>query len=296
MKFTKGLISSLALLAALGPVSAVAHSQWLLPSATQVENSTNPQRPTYVTVDAASSNGLFYADHNAMRLTGLQITGPDGAAVEPENVSTGKLRSTFDVKLLKPGTYRIASVNNSVMARYKKDGQDVNFRGTEETFAKDVPANAEGLTVSRNFGRVETFVTSGAPTDIKAIGKGLEILPLQPTTDLVLGESAKFRVLVDGKPTSGLSIKIVPGGVRYRGALKDQVLKTDANGEFSIKWELAGAYWVNTSYPPRPEADDDDAPAGGPAAGGQGGGMGAPRGPMAPLRMSYSVTLEVMPQ
>lgn len=258
----------------------------------------NPQRPTYVTVDAASSNGLFYADHNAMRLTGLQITGPDGAAVEPENVSTGKLRSTFDVKLLKPGTYRIASVNASVMATYKKDGQDVRFRGTEETFAKEVPANAEGLTVSRNFGRVETFVTSGAPSDITPVGKGLEIFPLQPTGDLVLGEAAKFRVLVDGKPTAGLSVKLVPGGVRYRGALKDQVLKTDANGEFSVTWELAGAYWMNTSYPPRPEADDDDhgPAAGGPAAGGQGGMGGGQRGPAAPLRMSYSGTFEVMPQ
>lgn len=278
----------------MAPAAAMAHSQWLLPSATQVEASTNPQRPTYVTVDAASSNGLFYADHNAMRLTGLVITAPDGTAVEAENVASGKLRSTFDVKLALPGTYRVAVVNEGVNATYKVGGEEKRFRGTEAAFAKDVPADAVDLKVSRSMGRVETFITSGAPSEIKPIGKGLEILPLQPTTDLVVGEAAKFRVLVDGAPAAGLKIKIVPGGVRFRGALEDQIVTTEANGEVSVNWTFGGAYWLNTSYPPRPEDDDDDAPQGG----GQMGAGAPPAGPAtaAPARrLSYSVTLEVMP-
>ena len=298
-------ISLAALIAAMGisPMAAMAHSQWILPSSTQVEATKNPERPVYVTVDAATSNELFDADHNAMRLTGLTVTAPDGSAVTPENIATGKLKSTFDVKLLTQGTYRIAVVNEGVSAVYKKDGKDVRFRGTEETFAKEVPANAEGLQVSRSIGRVETFVTSGAPTELKLIGKGLELVALQPVTDLVAGETARFRVLIDGKPASGLAVKVVPGGVRYRGALKDQVLKTDAKGEIAVKWEFAGAYWINTSFPPRPEGEPENegkpqaAPAGGQAGGmggGQGGNMG-PQGPMLPLRLTYSATVEVMP-
>lgn len=308
--------------------AALAHSQWLLPSSTQVEASTNPQRPTYVTVDGASSNGLFYADHNAMRLTNLQISAPDGSAVEAENTSTGKLRSTFDVKLATEGTYRIASASKSVIATYKAGEETKVFRGTEEDFAKQVPANAPELKVGRSYGRIETFVTSGKPSEIKPVGQGLELFPLQPTTDLVVGEKAKFRVLLDGKPVPNLKVKVTPGGVRFRGELNDQTVTADAEGTVSIDWKFGGQYYLNASYPPRPEADDDDhgpaqggaqgapqggqrpqaapqgqAPQGQPGAqGGQGGqGQGGPGGRMGvprdlpPVSARYAVTVEVLP-
>ncbi|UDF05105.1 DUF4198 domain-containing protein [Asticcacaulis sp. AND118] len=311
-------------LMAVAPV-ALAHSQWLLPSATQVEASTNPQRPTYVTVDAASSNGLFYADHNAMRLTGLQISAPDGSLIEAENASTGKLRSTFDVKLEKEGTYRIASVSKSVIATYKAGEETKVFRGSEEDFAKQVPANAPELKIGRSYGRIETFVTSGKPSEIKPVGQGLELFPLQPTTDLVVGEKAKFRVLLDGKPVPGLKVKVVPGGVRFRGELGDQTVTADAEGTVAVDWKFGGQYYLNASYPPRPEADDDDhGPAQGGAQGGQrpqgapqgqtsqgqasqgqgpqgqagqggmGGRMGVPRD-LPPVSARYAVTVEVLP-
>ena len=93
------------------PMAAQAHRQWMLPSMT-VLSGTDP----WVTIDAAVSNDLFVFEHVPMRLDGLVITGPDGAAVAHQNEATGKYRSTFDVQLSKPGTYRIASVGDSVMA------------------------------------------------------------------------------------------------------------------------------------------------------------------------------------
>lgn len=329
----KRLMTGVAVLGLMAAApAAMAHSQWLLPSATQVEASTNPQRPTYVTVDAAVSNTLFFADHNAMRLTNIQVTGPDGAAVEIESASTGKLRSTFDVKLETAGTYRVAAASKMTIATWK-DGADTKvFRGTEEDFAKQVPANAPELKVSRTYGRVETFVTAGKPSEIKPVGQGLELFPLQPTTDFVVGDKAKFRVLMDGKPVAGLKIKVTPGGVRYRGDLGEQTVTADANGDIAVDWKFGGQYYLNTSYPPRPEADEDDhAPQGGqgqgqgqgqggqrptqapapaqgapgqgapgqgaPGQGGQGrmgGGNMVPRD-MPPVRASYAVTVEVLP-
>ncbi|MFT4089573.1 MAG: DUF4198 domain-containing protein [Asticcacaulis sp.] len=307
MKVMKGLLSSAATLALLisAPV-AMAHSQWLLPSTTQVAVSSNPQRPAYVSVDAASSNGLFYADHNAMRLTNLKITGPDGAAVEPENANTARYRSTFDVKLEKPGTYRIASASRSVSATYKLAGEDKTFRGTEETLAGGIPAEATDVKISRSFGRVETFVVAGAPSELTPVGEGLELFPLQPVTDLVIGEKARFRVLFNGQPVPNLKVKVVPGGVRYRGELGDEILTADANGEVSVDWKLAGPYWLNASYPPRPEEDDDDdhgpqqpRPAAGAAGAPAAAASTAPAAPQrreaAPLRASYSGTFEVLP-
>jgi len=292
MKVMKGLMASVAVtgLMVSAPV-AMAHSQWLLPSTTQVAVSTNPERPAYVGVDAASSNGLFYADHNAMRLTGLKITGPDGTEIAPENAMTGRYRSTFDVRLEKPGTYRIASVNRSVSATYRVGEEVKRFRGTEATLASEVPADAADLKVSRNFGRVETFVVAGAPSEVAPVGEGLELYPLQPVTDLVVGETARFRVLYNGQPVPDLEVKVVPGGVRYRGELGDQIVKADAKGEVAVDWKLAGAYWLNASYPPRPAAEEDDDH--GPQAGDA--GQGAQPREMPALRASYSGTFEVLP-
>lgn len=306
MNLMKHLLAGATVLTLASSASvAFAHSQWLLPSATQVEASTNPQRPTYVTVDAAISNTLFFADHNAMRLNGIQITAPDGALLQAENPSTGKLRSTFDVKLEKEGTYRIASVSKMVIATWKDGAEPKMFRGSEEDFAKQVPANAPDLKVSRNSGRVETFVTAGKPTDIAPVGQGLELLPLQSTADLVVGEKARFRLLMDGKPMAGLKVKVTPGGVRYRGELEDQTVTADAKGEISVDWKFGGTYYLNTSYPPRAEEGEDHGPQAGSAPspqagaaerGGQGGGQGGgmPRD-MPPVRSSYALTVEVMP-
>ena len=88
------------------PLSAQAHKTWLLPSET-VLSAEDP----WITVDAAVSNDLFYFNHVPLRLESLAITGPDGSAVNAENNATGKYRSTFDVHLTTPGTYRIAVVN-----------------------------------------------------------------------------------------------------------------------------------------------------------------------------------------
>ena len=70
----------------------------------------------------------------------------------------------------------------------------------------------------------------------------------------------------------------MPGGVRYRGVLKEIRVTTDAKGEFSVTWPEAGMYWINASYPPRVQA--------------------APGTQTTPpvRRVSYGGTLEVLPQ
>ena len=112
-------------LAALAPLAAHAHRQWLLPSATVLS-----EKDAWVTVDAAVSNDLFYFEHVPMRLDNLVVTGPDGkTTVRPENASTGKYRSTFDLHLTQPGTYRVAVVNSGVFASWKDNGQTKRWRG-----------------------------------------------------------------------------------------------------------------------------------------------------------------------
>lgn len=274
MKTLKLTLLATVLIASI-PV-ANAHRQWLLPSTTQTEG-----KEPWVTVDAAVSESLFDIDTNALSLNGLSITGPDGEALSPAQTSTGKLRSSIDLKLAKPGTYRIALVSENAMASYKQNGEMKRWRGNSTELKTEIPANAEELMVTRTLGRLETYVTAGKPnaTVIKPTGSGLELLPLSHPNDYLVGQSARFRFLLDGQPVANLSVAIVPGGVRYRGVLREVAVTTDANGEFSVTWPMAQMYWINASYPPRAQSPE-----------------GQPRPASAALRYNYGGTFEVLPQ
>jgi uncharacterized GH25 family protein len=174
--------------------------------------------------------------------------------VAPENVSNGKLRNTFDLKLVKTGTYKIALVSQSVFGSYKdKEGNVKRFRGTEESLAKDVPADATEVKLSRTDSRLETFVTNGDASKevFKPTGKGLELVPVTHPTELRAGEKATFRFLLDGKPAANQGVSLIPGGVKYRGTLGEIRKTTDANGELSFVLPAAGAYMVSSSWPAR---------------------------------------------
>jgi uncharacterized GH25 family protein len=266
------------------PFAAHAHRAWLLPSGTIYSG----QQP-WVSVDAAISNDIFYYEHNAAGLDNLLVIAPNGQPVQAENQAKGRYRSVFDVKLEQQGTYRIALVNEGMFASFKLGNETKRVRGSAETLAKEIPADATELRVNQNNSRVETFVTRGKPsTDaLKPTGKGIELVAVTHPNDLVEGDTATFRFLDNGKPAAGYSATVILGGLRYRSELGEIRLDTDQNGEIQVKWPAPGMYWVNVA-PPRPPRMEGAPPA-------------APSGPAGTLaepvrRSSYSLTLEVLPK
>ena len=279
MKLQKSLIALALAGLSLVSLSAHAHKPWLLPSSSQVEAGRDGN--AWVTVDAAISEGLFDIDHQPLKLDGIEVTGPDGAKVAMENVSNGKLRNTFDLKLVKTGTYKIALVSQSVFGSYKdKEGNVKRFRGTEESLAKDVPADATEVKLSRTDSRLETYVSNGDASKevLKTTGKGLELVAVTHPTELRAGEKATFRFLLDGKPAANQGVSLIPGGVKYRGTLGEIRKTTDANGELTFVLPAAGAYMVSSSWP-----------AAAPQAPGQ-----PPQ--MPPRRATYAAVLEILPE
>lgn len=282
--------------------AANAHRTWLLPSATLVDN-----REGWVTIDAAVSENLFDLDTNGLKLDGITILDPDGQPLAPSNVFKGALRNSFDLKLAKSGTYKVSLVNKSVVASYKLKGEVKRWRGSEEEFLKEVPANAEELRTTRQFARLETFVTAIKPGAWapKASGSGLEMLAVTHPNDLRSGEKAVWRFLFEGKPLANFAFSLVPGGVRYRGILNELRLTTDANGEASVTLPEAGMYWLNANYPANQGKGANPAMAGNPAnATGAAGSAPSAAAPAAggnaqsadTRRYSYAATLEILPQ
>ena len=271
------LNKSLVALALAGmALSAQAHKPWLLPTSTLVEG-----KEAWVTIDAAISEGLFDVDHQPLKIDTVVITGPDGAKLEKQNVANGKMRNSFDLKLPKPGTYKIELVSKNVFGSYKNAaGEMKRFRGTEDTLAKDVPADATEVKLTRTDSRLETFVSTGDPdmAVFKTTGVGLEMVPVTHPNDLRAGEKATWRFLLDGKPAANQGVSLIPGGVRYRGTLGEIRQNTDAKGELTFTLPAAGMYMVSSSWP-----------AAAPQVQGQ-----PPQ--MAPRRASYAATVEILPE
>lgn len=262
-------LAALLLAATALATPAAAHRTWMLPSATVLSGGDQ-----WVTVDAAVSNDLFYFEHQPLRLDGLVAVGPDGQPVKVENQARGRYRSTFDVHLAQPGTYRFGVVNNAVFGSYKVDGEQKRFRAMGGQMP-DVPETATDVRLTQVQGRLETFVTSGKPTDavLKTTGTGLELVAETHPNSLFADEEARFSLVLDGKPAPEVEIEIVPGGNRYRQKLGDMKVKTGPDGTFSVRWPAAGMYWLSA------EVTDDKATI-----------------KNARRRASYTATFEVLPQ
>lgn len=252
-----------------------AHNAWIKPSTTTVAGEDG-----WVTFDVAASTDVYNADHRPMGLNMIKAIAPDGSEARIENGSTGQLRSTFDLHLTQQGTWRIGTESAGVTGSYKLDGQEyrVGGRGGPPPGAQGGPGAAPGgaarpsgptpggpvvvpggadfsppegatdvkltLTSNRNF----VFVTLGMPSEIRLSGSGLELEPVTHPADLIAGEPATFRFLVDGKPAAGIEVEATPDGRRFRDEQGTITATTDANGEASLDWPAAGLYWVHASF------------------------------------------------
>lgn len=276
MRFTPRL-ASLALAAALLPLTVQAHITWLLPNQTQF--GAGREAPV-AAFDAAVSEDLFNFER-ALKLDTLRITGPDGKPLEAENRVASRHRESFELKLPLNGTYRISNVSQAIMGSYKQGGETKRFRTTQATLAKDVPADAEITGFAVTTARQQTFVTKEDPSKFTFApeGTGLELLPLGQVTDLSHGDSTRFRLLLDGKPLPGATLRLLREGNRYRYKQGEEALKSDDKGEFAVKWTEPGRYLIGANVGDRP------AP-------------GQPQGTReAPLqRASLSATFEVLPK
>ncbi len=242
MKKSLALIAALAALAA--PLSAQAHRAWLAPTSTVLSGT-----DAWVGFDAGMSNGVFIADHAAMNLAGLVVTAPDGSIAQAENMMRGRYRSTFDVHLTQPGTWKIANVMSGVTASWKENGEEKRWRGQAAEFPGAVPAGAADVVATRTSNRIETFVTLGAPTDTVFTNPtdGLALIPVTHPNDLVAGEAATFKLSFDGVAASGVEVTVARGGTRYRDNPDEMTVTTGPDGAFTVTWPEPGMYWLNAT-------------------------------------------------
>jgi len=276
--FKSGLLAGLALAVA---APAAAERNWILPVATIFSGAEG-----WASFDAGNSGDVFFADHRPLGLDQFKVWAPDGSPGKLQNGTTLRRRTVFDVQLDKPGTWRIGTQMTNVFGSFKVNGEEKRIgRGGPPPGAgggapqrpltvADIPADATDVKLTQMSGRNDVFVTLGEPTRtvFAPTGKGLEFDPITHPDELILGEPARFRFLVDGQPAAGIAVTIVPGGTRYRNAENALELTTGKDGAVTVKWPGAGLYWLGAALtdtkPTEPRATE--------------------------RRMSYSATIEVL--
>ena len=139
----------------------------------------------------------------------------------------------------------------------------------------DLPADAVNLHITESIGRLETFVTAGAPSrdNLAPSGAGLELVADTHPNDVYAGEAATFGFLIDGRPAAGLTVSVIPGGTRYRDTQAELTLVTDTEGRITITWPGPGLYFLEA------ETEDDK--------------VSHPRAEK--RRLQYLATFEVLP-
>jgi hypothetical protein len=281
MKITRSIFALAVLV--LAPLGVQAQIIWIATSATQIDKDV---REAYVSIDASAS-GEAFVERNPVPVEALTAIDPDGNAVTLENKLAGKTRSTADLKLSKPGTYKIGIETQNVSVSYRLppgspnappaggssgpgggNGMVRKQLSTEEFKTFKLPDDATQVRITKNLRRVETFVTYDRPTTgvFKTSGVGLELIPITHPNDILPQQKASFRVLLNGKPLPDFSITAVPAGQLYRGVVKELRATTDAQGVAAFTVPDGGRYWLAASYPARgalnaPAAATDPNPA-----------------------------------
>ncbi len=264
------------LLASL-PIVSSAHtvSPFILPDVFDTNASQN------VTFQSALTVEKFFVPSNNFKTTYL-ITDPKGQNIKINPAAELKRFNIAEFDLPIDGTYRIRTENalgnsgkyalidgrwlrvrpvrpqnaNAQAPKSEQQKADAEKKAAPTQpprmiAADQVPSNAQTLEVKNNI-IAESFVTKAKPSPIPAVtNKGFEVKFITHPNELFAGELLKGQILMNGKAVPNLEIDVFKGASSYESsASREQPhVKTNAKGEFEVKFEKTGIYLITTSYP-----------------------------------------------
>lgn len=266
--------------------TALAHSPYVKPVTFA------PSRDQ-LTVEAAMTSEVYYVAEFPIRGAKFSVVSPSGAVIPLDKITTLANYAALDVPTPDAGTYRIAAETSG--GRVQKQafvngewrpvrvaapasaapaasappgpGTDAAAppRPAQASRAVDeasLPPGTEVIEIT-NRGRIETFVTKGAPneTALKTTGTGLELRPITHPNEIFVDEGFEFEMLVDGVPAEGLEIEVFKDGNAYAEKKIAVEVKSGAGGKVALKFDEPGVYTLGTRWPAEGPASPGERPA-----------------------------------
>ena len=224
---------------------AAAHTGYLKP------NLFNTPQRGHVTVEASFGEEMFVPDV-VMKADDYHVVTPAGAKVKTGAVTYLRDLALFEVDLPENGTYRIST---GVREGAKRKMALVNGKWEPVREREGVPAGAR-VAEAQSITRSDLYVSKGPASDkaLTPAGTGLEIIPLSHPNRLDPGAALPVRLLLDGKPVSGVAISLHGPDLPDEEDAKAVTVTTDKDGRASIALPREGAFLLLARH--RVEAAD----------------------------------------
>ncbi|MEO1339303.1 MAG: DUF4198 domain-containing protein, partial [Myxococcota bacterium] len=186
----------------------------------------------------------------------LWVNGPDSEKKAPSFVYTGKTRTLAEIKLEKPGTYRITANEPEEYWSKLIEGKKTRW----VPLAGDRLAGKKVEISKRYWSQSVAYVTVGKPTnDVLASDSApLELIPTEHPSQLSDNKPFRIRVLANGKPLSDREIEVFGDATNGHEALF--TVKSDSKGYAQIRGLKPGRYLLSTRHEiPSPSDSKADA-------------------------------------
>jgi uncharacterized GH25 family protein len=180
--------------------SATAHQKWLWPNVF-----VTPQAPVWISVDVTWGDRAFIASEGTGEQS-VTFMGPDTRRETAASAFIGKTKTTAEMELTVPGTYRIEAVDPATYWTQVR----VNGREQWKKAARNEVSAGEIIRADLYYAEAIAYVTVGDATPIAkhASSDPIEIqLTAHPST-LTAGKPIEFQVLSYGKPAKGATVKL----------------------------------------------------------------------------------------
>ncbi|MEQ9426425.1 MAG: DUF4198 domain-containing protein [Cyclobacteriaceae bacterium] len=203
-------------------------------------------------------NGTFDISENTIsrdRIVEAKIVGPDFDFIPAENDYYDRQNKTYlRFKSGEKGTYvaGISTYPKMIELDAEAFKAYLEHEGLNHILKTRQEEGISNLSAKEKYSKhVKTiFQVSGSKSGHfnTKFGYPIEFIPLMNPYELEVGNSMRFRLLVQGKPLGNQVVHFSSRDVGMEAEAAEKSTKTDENGEFEITLDMAGKWYVATIH------------------------------------------------
>lgn len=227
-----------ALLCAVAPGAAIAHTSYILPTFFSANTE------SMVTLQSAFGE-KFFRPEVPVDSKDYHVVLPDGSRGTFQSITPLKQVVILEGALPLEGTYRFTTG-----VRLGRIGKSALVGGKWRPVQGEVPAEATQVRTSQTETIADVYVSkkqpTRAPVDV-AIGR-LRLQPVTHPNALYVDAPFELKVLFDGEAMSGQQLVLDRGGADFEEAIVHRDVTTDADGKLVLRFERPGTYVLMTRH------------------------------------------------
>lgn len=252
MKFASklGTAAGAALLALTAASAAFGHDFWVQPTRYWIA----PNSTAAVSLQVGHGKDRVRWDSDLRRVTTFRTVGPGGVKDQRSALRIGAVEQDHPVAFGASGTYLLYLTTDFAESELpglrftdyaKAEGLTAALAERDRTKMTDRPGREMYTRRAKAIVQVGPVSASGDAVVMKPLGLSLEIVPEANPYAVDAGDSLPVRVIYEGKPLAGATVKLNNLDFDFRPI---EVLKTDAAGRAVFRMPRAGSWQLNVIW------------------------------------------------